>query len=308
MLSLLFAFLFASTHLGRGSHEKPQSTGYIDIHGTRLNYVVEGKGTPCLVIGSSIYYPRTFSKNLRKHFRLYFVDMRWFAKTYVPTPLKTFTIESLVAEIDQVRTKLKLDRMVLMGHSIHGSIAFEYSKRYPKNVSHLVMVGSPIILGSQAYEDEAARMWKTASVKRQKLQSYNWSHMPDFKKHPHLQPDVENYIAMTPKYWHNPEYAARWLWNGMTINQGIFHHLYQNLFANYAMFGKRSSAPVSTLAILGKYDYVIPYTTWLKYKRMPNLALRVLPKSGHTPQLEEPRRFDAVLLDWMGKSTRRRIR
>ncbi len=50
-----------------------ESKGYIEVDGTKLNYLVEGKGLPCLVIGSSIYYPRTFDKELRDHIKFYFV-------------------------------------------------------------------------------------------------------------------------------------------------------------------------------------------------------------------------------------------
>jgi proline iminopeptidase len=39
----------------------------------RLRHRSEGTGRPILVIGSAIYYPRTFSQNLRKHLRLVFL-------------------------------------------------------------------------------------------------------------------------------------------------------------------------------------------------------------------------------------------
>jgi len=57
-------------------------TGYIEVDGSKLDYVVEGDGKPCLVIGSSVYYPKTFSDNLREHLRMYFVDLKWFARDH----------------------------------------------------------------------------------------------------------------------------------------------------------------------------------------------------------------------------------
>jgi len=53
-------------------------TGHIDIDGFTLRYLTEGEGPDVLVIGSSVYYPRSFSQKLRKFLRLHFVDyLKW---------------------------------------------------------------------------------------------------------------------------------------------------------------------------------------------------------------------------------------
>jgi proline iminopeptidase len=53
--------------------------GVVEVEGAQLGYRVEGDGQPCLVVGSSIYYPRVFSQDLREHLQLVFVDLRHFA-------------------------------------------------------------------------------------------------------------------------------------------------------------------------------------------------------------------------------------
>jgi proline iminopeptidase len=110
--------------------EDQDSKGFIEVGGTKLNYVVEGKGISCLVIGSSIYYPRTFDKKLRDHFKFCFVDMRWFAKDYTTVKPENFTLKTILEDIEKVRSELKLGKVIIIGHSIHGTIAFEYARRY----------------------------------------------------------------------------------------------------------------------------------------------------------------------------------
>jgi proline iminopeptidase len=163
------------------------------------------------------------------------------------------------------------------------------------------MIGSPAILESQEYERGAAEIWKTASPDRKKLQDSNWAKLPDFKKFPSLQPDIENYLAMAPKYWFNPKYDARWLWNGMTVNADMLHHMYNEIFANYHIFTKQPTVSVPTFLAEGMYDYVIPHTQWDPYRWVPNLTVKYFTRSGHTPQLEQPREFDQALLKWMSK-------
>ena len=274
-------------------------SGDINVPGSRLHYVIEGTGRPCLVIGSSVYYPRTFSKSLRKHLKLIFVDMRWFAPITKPLPI--YSLATVVDDIDKVRQTLKLDKPIIMGHSIHGTIALEYARRHRENVSGVVTIGSPVLMTSDRYDASAEEIWKTASQDRQKLQNENWHNLPDLNKHAELQPDVENYLAMAPKYWFNPRYNARWLWKGMTIHSNLLHHLYNDVFKNYDMFGNEQSVPVPTFSATGLYDYVIPHTSWVEHQDIPSLTVSVFHKSGHTPQLEEPELFDQHLLHWLNQ-------
>ena len=52
--------------------------GSVEIGGATLNYVAEGEGPALLVLGSSIYYPRTFSKGLRRSCTLICIDLPHF--------------------------------------------------------------------------------------------------------------------------------------------------------------------------------------------------------------------------------------
>ena len=85
-LTVLATWLFV--YINTIGAQTTKNSGSIEVDGSQLEYVVQGEGLPCLVIGSSIYYPRTFSPELRKHLKLYFVDMKWFAKGYAAEKFK----------------------------------------------------------------------------------------------------------------------------------------------------------------------------------------------------------------------------
>src|SRR4028119_1457506 len=53
--------------------------GHVYSSGFKLQYIVEGNGVPTIVVGSSLYYSRTFSNNLRNSLKLVFVDHRGFS-------------------------------------------------------------------------------------------------------------------------------------------------------------------------------------------------------------------------------------
>jgi proline iminopeptidase len=302
---LLFCLMVYSSCMNSSKVQQKESwkqmglSGYITIDGTQLNYVTQGNGKPCFVIGSSIYYSKTFSKSLLNHFKFYFVDMRWFAKNYLPVNLKEFSLQTILDDIEKVRSELKIEKIIIIGHSIHGAIAYEYAKKYPQRVSHLIMIGAPSIQSCPEQEKAIDEMWKTASAERKSIQDKNWKILAGMKNLSPSQFEIENYCLMSPKYWYNPTYDARWLWKDMTLNTDILHYLYENIFLNYNMFMNGLSVPVLTFVALGRYDFVDPYTLWNGYNNIPELTIRIFEKSGHTPQLEESQLFDNELLKWI---------
>ena len=115
------------------------NTGSIEIDGFKLKYRTQGSGPDVLVIGSSIYSPRSFSQNLRKFLRLHFVDYRGFAEG----PEAELTFDTLLDDLECFRQKLGLEKCIVVGHSAHGLLALEYAKKYKKHVSHAVIIGMP---------------------------------------------------------------------------------------------------------------------------------------------------------------------
>ena len=304
-INKIFAFL--DKHLKNNNKQAIQNKslhqsdkGFLEIDGFRLGYTIEGEGLPCLVIGSSEYYPKTFSKDLKKHLKMYFVDMRWFAKERGTIRNDSLSIKKITNDIEQVLKYFELEKPLLMGHSIHGSVAMEYAKMYPDKISSLVMIGSPNIYGNETYKQITGKSWKTTSAKRKELQKNNWSALYKIKDNfTDAELIVEEYCTMAPTYWFNPTYDGRWLWDDMTIHADLIHHLYGQIFSNYFMFGDLQVAPVPTLAVLGKYDYAIPPLLWERDKSVKNLTIKVLSKSGHTPQLEESDIFNKELMQWL---------
>ena len=273
------------------------------VPGTNLRFLESGKGRPCLVLGSAIYYPKTFAKSLQNHFKFYFVDLPWFSDSPYDQGLDQFTLAEITNQIEKIRLGLELTDFVLIGHSIHGAVAWEYAHRYPVNISHLVTIGSPNIFASQIFYDAAAALWETAGADRQR----SWdatvaAAKPKIESAPADRQMTLNYIANGAMYWYDYQYDATWLWEGVPIQIELVNKLFGEIFSDYRMFGPRENIPVPMLSILGRHDYVVPYTTWKREEGRKNLTVSIFDKSGHTPQLEESERFARVLLSWIDEN------
>jgi proline iminopeptidase len=231
--------------------------------------------------------------------------MKWFAKGYVAEDLDKVTLETIVEDVEQIRIALKLDKPLIMGHSIHGTIATEYVKKFGDQVSGLIVIGSPAEWGNAVYNEKATALWNTASPERKKLQEENWGKVKELDRLTGQEEASARYNNMSPQYWFNPEYDAGWLWEDMTVHSEVTEHLFIQVFLNYNMFDPEEIISVPVFVGLGKFDYVIPYTLWRSsYKSIPDYKLVLFDKSGHTPQLEEPISFDENLLKWINEKFR----
>jgi len=307
-LTVLYSFIAAPLPKEQSTAIQPPisiDSGYVEVNGSQLRYVVEGQGIPCLVIGSSIYYPRTFSPEVRKHLQLYFVDMKWFAQGYQSENLDSVDIQSIVQDVEQIRNELGLEQPLIMGHSIHGTIATEYTKQFGDKVAGLIVIGSPSLWGNNAYERAANALWQTASAERKALQEEKWGKTKEIDRLTGQEEAAARYNNTSPQYWYNPRYDAGWLWADMTVHSEVTQHLFTQVFNNYDMFAPAVTISVPIFVGLGKYDYVIPYTLWKHdYSRIDDFTLEIFEESGHTPQLEQPEQFNQKLLSWINTKFR----
>jgi len=301
-LILLMLLMPACLNKAPGEKEAIPESGSIVVNGNKLNYVVEGEGIPCLVIGSSVYYPRTFSDSLKLSLKMYFIDLPWFSKKPASIKLDEYGINNIADEIEEARKGLQLAKPIIIGHSIHGTIAYEYAKRYPEKISGIVMIGSPNIYGNDEYIRATEEIWSTASEERKEKQNRNWIMLAESGTSNKEGETIREYLAMAPVYWYNPDYDASWLWADMTVNEEIIDHIYETVFNDYRMFNSINNIPAPTLVVTGKYDYAVPYTLWQDFDSVTGLTVRLFNESGHTPQLEQSNEFNSTLLDWMGEN------
>lgn len=307
LLSLLLFIFFTFVSCQNSISEKKdkiatnkEKSGNVTVDGTKLTYRIEGKGIPCLVLETD---PAYYSEKLKNHFEMHFINARYSATDYTPIPPEEYTLNTLFHDIDTLRAAMGLEKFAIMGHSIHGAVAYEYAKRYPEYVSHVIMISTPNNTGPEAY-DAASRHWANAPEERKRLYEENMAKIKDSIEQ--LTPKeafVKIGAAEGPKRWYDANFDATAYYERMTINFDLVAHLFGKLFANYTMFKDGEHPNVPTFLAIGKSDYVVPYTLWEgKYDTLPSLTIAYFDRSGHTPQLEESDLFDKRLLEWINEN------
>lgn len=301
---LLLIFVGCNKNITNNTQKKIEEndlSGSITLEGTKLTYTVKGKGIPFLVVGSDAEF---FSKELRDKFRMYFIDIRGTAKEYTPINPEKYTLETLIQDIDTLRSVLGLEKFVIGGHSILGAVSHKYAQAHPEYVSHVVMIGTPRLFGTKEFHDSVLKYWNDAPEERRLLFEEK---QKQFKEQSNgltpRQAFVKSVVAEGPKRWHNANFDATASMNRVSFNMDYVGHVFVNLFPNFNLCAPEEKLTAPIFVATGKSDYICPPTLWEGLcKDISNITVSLFEKSGHTPHFEESQLFNERLINWIAKN------
>jgi pimeloyl-ACP methyl ester carboxylesterase len=114
----------------------------IQIRDVWLHVKVMGQGYPLALMhggpGADLYTMMSL-KPCADQFTLVFYDHRCNGRSE-GAEVTTMTMENLTADADALRQALGFEKWAVLGHSFGGYVALEYALRYPRNLSHLLLV------------------------------------------------------------------------------------------------------------------------------------------------------------------------
>jgi len=261
------------------TYGSPQ-TAYVSALGVQLHYQDTGpskNATPILFLhgfGASLQTWDTWAQALSEDHRVISVDLPGFGLTG-EDPSGIYTDQRSVEVLEAFLKKLQIPKVVLVGNSMGGKLAWQFAARYPNQVSKLVLI-SP-----DGYASPGMEYGKKPEIPAiAELYRYFFS---------------KEFLAMNLE----PAYA-----NPNTLNDALVNRYYDLMLApgvRGAILARMqqtvlqdpvpslASIQVPTLLIWGEKDAFIPISNSNEYlKVMPNAKRVSLPNIGHLPQEEQP--------------------
>ena len=115
----------------------------INIKGLDLNYIVEGEGTPILVLhgwGCNIDTVRSIINILNKKYKVYSLDLPGHGKSQEPKEaIGSFEYAEIVREFIK---SMKIEKASFVGHSFGGKLSIIFGAKYPELVDKIVLIDS----------------------------------------------------------------------------------------------------------------------------------------------------------------------
>src|SRR5260370_38118700 len=121
---------------------KQLRTGFVETNGTKLYYEMMGEGHPLVLLHGGYMDRRIWDDQFAAFAQNYQViryDIRGFGKSALPqVPYADWQ------DLFNLLTFLDVEKAHLLGLSLGGVIALDFTLMYPEMVDALILVGSPV--------------------------------------------------------------------------------------------------------------------------------------------------------------------
>ena len=273
--------------------------------GRTLAYHLSGSG-PTLVChpGGPGFSSRYFADlaGLGEHFTLAMLNPRGSEGSDRPPDARGYTTEDYVADLDEFRTHLGLDRMLLLGHSHGGVVAQAYAARRPEHVDRVVLASTIARFQSEqeaamqaAVEAKSGAPWfEDALAALQAEQAGEWGSDEDL---------AEIVLREFPFYfaaYGDRERAYLRVLDGEIPCGAALRLFNEEIFATFDLRPELPRITSPALVITGEDDFICgPVNAREIAEGIPGAVLELLPDCGHFVFVEQPELFAEAIRSFL---------
>lgn len=127
------------TQRDAGTHQ----SGFVNSRGARIHYIEWPNARPAIVLlpGYSLtaHVFDEVGAQLAADYRIVAITPRGFGESDAPDS-SAYTVATLVSDLTAVLVSLRIDRAVLVGHSLSGSVIARFALQHPSRVERLIFL------------------------------------------------------------------------------------------------------------------------------------------------------------------------
>jgi len=280
--------------------------GMVPRDGVTLHYRTEGSGTPIVFLsggpGLEVAYMVPAAQLFPSGYQRVFLEQRGTGRSR-PAKLtnQNISLRLLVEDLEALRISLKLDRLILVGHSWGGMLGMAYAAAYPDRIDRLILIesGGPTNESDEWFSDNIeARL----HAEDREARAY-WTEAA--KRGVELDKAVLEYTkASAPGYFFD---RAKALAFAAQLPAGAVYAdtaaiVNADLAKNYDLREglRRVLRPV--LIVQGHQDPIGDKTAEEIHALIRSSILRYINRCGHLPWLEQPEKMRAILAEFLSSN------
>jgi pimeloyl-ACP methyl ester carboxylesterase len=222
---------------------------------------------------------------LKLHYRVVVINLLYFGNSK-PINKSCFDISCQIKMIESLRMELGLNKVSIAGISYGGLIATEYAQVHESNVKQLFLVDAAVKFLTIEHLNKVCEKYKAASIEDFFAPDDYGGLKRQLKAAYHKLPYIPNFVLKAIHKKMCAPYTSNWLGLIQSLRDSI-----EELSSRHYNFN------IKTILFWGKHDEIIPLHLGEKIaQELKASELHILQKSGHMPNLEEPKRFNDILL------------
>lgn len=258
--------------------------GFAVINGTRFHFEQAGTGTPLILLHGLGLNMRMWDDQFASfaaHYRVIRYDLRGFGLSLPSTPAAFSHAEDLKGLLDH----LKIERTHVLGLSLGGRVALDFSLMYPDSLDRLVLVDPA--LGGYRFSEEWLGLMAPILQHGKNGDIAAAKHL--WLAHPLFAP-VRSKIQSRQHFEHIAANDPGWHW----LNQGFEQSL------NPSAAKRLQEVKTSTLVVVGEQDLPDFHAIAdLLNQTVPHAQKIGLIGAGHMANMEAPEQFNAIVLKFL---------
>jgi 3-oxoadipate enol-lactonase len=266
------------------------TTGYADVNGAKLYYEVAGAGHPLVFAHAGIANLQMWDDQFSvfaDRYRVARYDHRSFGQSNAPAGPA-----SISDDIYGMLNFLNIDKTYLVGCSMGGGAALDFTLAHPEMVDGLVLVGPGVSGMPDDFEDPLKATWEEIQAAAK---------AGDFDKANELELRVwVDGIDRTPDQV-DPAYRAK----ASAMNRALYDHDAEMRAIDWQeadppAYPRLGTITAPTLLIVGDRDVPdIQHAVDVLAERIPGAKKVVMHDTAHLPSMELPQQFNQILSDFL---------
>jgi proline iminopeptidase len=257
---------------------------------------VVGEGYPLLLMhgGPGVDHSTMLSlRPLADRHQLIFYDHRCNGRSE-GVPVSSMTWDNLAADAEALRQSLGFDRWAVLGHSFGGMVALEYALRYPRSLSHLVLLDT-CGDGWWVQENAArilARRGRNPATVRTAQRFFNGDITPgEFLASVRKLSTAYYYSLNLLQLVHDVRVGMRMVTSPEALIFG-----YRHLLKGWSVMDRLAEIQAPALVMAGRDDFQCPPEHQAALAAgIPAACLEIIERAGHNAHAERPAEIvDAV--------------
>lgn len=262
------------------------------VNGTKLYYEITGSGSPLVFCHEFAGDYRSWEPQVRYFARRYQVityNARGYPPSEVPEDVSAYSQAQAVEDIAGLMRHLQLTQAHLVGLSMGGYAVLHLGLTYPELARSLVIGGC----GYGSVPGERQQFQQDVEQTAQHIEQQGMRAMAAIYSR---GPTRVQFADKDPRGWR--EFAEQLAEHSTVGSAMTFRGVQARRPSVYELEARMRQMQVPTLIITGDEDEPCLEPALFMKRTIPTAGLVVLPKSGHTINLEEPEAFNRVLDDF----------
>lgn len=280
---ILALLIFMPSLISGKSADKAKVSGIAEVNGTKLYYEMKGKGRSLVLIHGGLVDSRMWDDQfdeLAKRYKVIRYDLRGFGKSeFSMGPL------SHVEDLYALLKFLKVEKASLMGLSLGGQVATDFTLEHPEMVEKLILPASSLRGYQSPRNEKTIAIYRAAEEEGMEKAIEMWLDHPLFvtgKTNPVYQRRTRQMLAANFRTWGPTPKPIVWTWPEKPTIERL------------------SEIKKPTLIIIGDRDVsnIIGMADVLAEK-ISGARKVVITNVSHHLNMEKPKEFNKVVLDFL---------